>query len=108
MKTLFDDLETKEHKDFIKYHNENPHIYNMFRHYALEAIKKGHKRLSAEFIICILRWETGARAYNDSYKINNNVKPFYSRMFLREFPNYKSFFEIRKSKADEIFTRTMG
>ena len=34
------------------------------------------------------------------YKINNNYKPFYSRMFMSEHPKYKEFFYKRASKAD--------
>ena len=31
MKTLFDDLETKEHKWFVEYDKENPEIYEFFK-----------------------------------------------------------------------------
>ena len=34
------------------------------------------------------------------YKINNNYKPFYSRLFMNEHPDYQDFFYRRSSKAD--------
>lgn len=85
---------------FEQYHNDNPQIYEYFKSFSLMAIRKGHKRLSAEFIFNIIRWETRISAKDGDFKINNDMKPFYSRMFLKEFPQYKDFFEVRRSKAD--------
>lgn len=103
MKTLFDDLETKEHKWFVEYDKENPEIYEFFKRYTLKAIERGFKHLSAEFIFCILRWETPISASGDDFKINNNAKPFYARKFMREFPQYEGFFRKRISKADQVY-----
>jgi len=102
MKTLFDDFITEEQKWFDKYHEDNPEIYEFFRRYTLRSIEKGFKNLSAEFIFNVIRWETPIKA-GDDFKINNNAKPFYSRLFMREFPQYEGFFRKRSSKADEVF-----
>ena len=85
---------------FEQYHTDNPQIYSIFKRFALEAIGKGHKRLSAEMIYNRIRWETPISAKDGNFKLNNDMKPFYSRMFLKEFPQYKDFFEVRRSKAD--------
>ncbi len=98
---LFEHNDTPAYKAFLAHHQANPKIYEFFRRYALRAIEKGHKKLSAEFIINIIRWETAIKAGDDEYKINNNWKPFYSRLFMREFPQYSTFFSKRPSKADE-------
>lgn len=102
MTTLFSAIESPELKRFSEYHTNNPEIYRFFRRYALKSIEKGHKRLSAEFIFNIIRWETPIRAGDKDFKINNDFKPFYSRMFLNEFPQYRDFFETRRSKADNL------
>jgi hypothetical protein len=102
MKTLFDNLITEEQKWFDKYHEENPEIYQFFCRCALKSIQLGFKNLSAEFIFNIIRWEAPITAGYD-FKINNNAKPFYSRLFMREFPQYEGFFRKRASKADEVF-----
>ena len=36
------------------------------------------------------------------YKINNIYKPYYSRMFMNDFPKYNEFFRMRTSCADEV------
>jgi hypothetical protein len=99
---LFDDLDTPEYKQFLQYHEANPQIYQFIRRYALRAIERKHTTLSIEFLTCIIRWETSIGAGDDEFKINNNFRPFYARMFMREFPAYKDFFRTRRSKADKI------
>ena len=95
---LFD--ETEHYTWFKEYHNENPHIYEFFKRYALRCIERGFKHLSAEFIFNVIRWETPIKAGDEDFKINNNAKPFYSRLFMQEYPQYEGFFKKRTSKAD--------
>lgn len=85
---------------FKAYHEANPQLYNLFEMYAIQAIKRGHRRLSAEFLFNVIRWETPAKAEDGDFKINNDMKPWYSRLFLAKYPQHKQFFETRRSKAD--------
>jgi hypothetical protein len=102
--TLFDDIHclTGMPAKFVEYHKENPQIYQAFKRIANEAIGKGHKNLSAEFIFNVIRWQTGVEANGDEFKVNNNYKAFYSRLFMEEYPEYNDFFRTRKSNADEV------
>jgi len=86
---------------FPQYHTDNPHIYEAFKKYAFEAINSGRKHFSSEAIINRIRWDSMIRGAGE-YKINNNYKSFYSRMFANEFPDYRDFFFMRKSKFDNI------
>lgn len=88
-------------KEWFEYYDEeNPQIYEFFKKYSLTAIQRGHKNLSAEFIFNVIRWETPIKANGEDFKINNNAKPFYSRLFMQEYPQYEGFFRKRTSKAD--------
>ena len=86
---------------FPQYHLDNPHIYEAFKKYAFEAINCGRKHFSSEAIINRIRWDSMIKGTGE-YKINNNYKSFYSRMFANEFPQYCDFFFMRKSKFDSI------
>ena len=86
--------------NFRKFHRENPIIYKLFKQFTVQAINRGHKKLSSEMIINRIRWETSIVSNDKDYKINNNYKPFYSRLFMNEHPDYKDFFYRRSSKAD--------
>lgn len=103
MMNLFEQQETESFKRFQKYHEENPQIYEFFKRYTLRSIERGYKHLSAEFIFNVIRWETPIGASGDDFKINNDFKPWYSRLFMKEFPQFQDFFRKRKSKADEAF-----
>ena len=43
----------------------------------------------------------------DGFKVNNNYKAFYSRLFMVEHPQYEDFFRTRKSNADDIDLTTI-
>ena len=46
--------------------------------------------------------ETSVATTDKDYKINNDYKPFYSRMFMAEHPKYDNFFNTRGSYADNL------
>ena len=80
---------------FLAYHQENPHIWEMFERFALQAIKSGQTRLSADLIIQRLRWETMLSAIKDNYKINDHYSADYARLFMEKHPQYNGFFALR-------------
>ena len=89
-----------EQTAFEKYHAENPQIYRVFKRFAIEAINAGCKHLGAQTIVERVRWETNVMG-NDGYKINNNYSAYYSRLFMKEFPQHVGFFATRTAKADK-------
>ena len=70
--------------------------------FTFEAMNRGHQQLSAEMIINRIRWETKVVTTDKDYKINNDYKPFYSRLFIVEHPQHKDFFRLRQSVADNL------
>ena len=90
----------KKEQQFKVFHEANPEVYQMFERFTFDAIYRGHERLSAEMIINRIRWETKVITTDNDYKINNNYKPFYSRLFLEQHPQHKDFFQLRHSAAD--------
>ena len=97
MKTSYE----KEQK-FRIFHEENPEVYELFKRFTYQAIHKGHTRLSAEMIINRIRWETKIVTTDKDYKINNDYKPFYSRLFIIQHKGYEDFFQLRQSVADNL------
>ena len=81
---------------FEQYDAQNPSVWRMFKRFTLDAILSGHRRFSADSILHRIRWETTVSARNARYKINNNFSADYARKFMREYPQFGNFFEIRK------------
>ncbi len=106
--TLFENALGTMPEKFIKYHRDNPEIYDKFVEITLQAILiKKFQHFSAEFIFNVIRWETPIEAKNDPFKINNNYKAFYSRLFMAQYPHYDGFFRTRESKADVMNMETV-
>ena len=89
-------------RKFRIFHEANPEVYELFKKFTFQAMSRGHKHLSAEMIINRIRWETKVVTTDKDYKINNDYKPFYSRLFIVEHPQHKDFFRLRQSVADNL------
>lgn len=87
---------TKLEKDFMEFHKENPHVYELFKRFTKAAMSSGRKTYSAKAIFERIRWHTDIET-NESlgFKLNNNHCPYYTRMFAAQFPNQANFFRTR-------------
>lgn len=83
---------------FTDFDTKNPQVYELFVRFTFEAIKRGHKRLSAWMIANRIRWETTIVTANCEYKISNDYIAFYSRKFMKDYPQYNGFFKIKEMK----------
>lgn len=83
---------------FDEFHAENPHVYELVKHYAKQAIQSGHKHYGMKSIMERVRWHTSIET-NDTFKINNNHSPYYARMFMDDYPQHAGFFHTRKAAA---------
>ena len=81
----------------IKYDIENPEIWQGFKEAAFALINSGVKHYGSKAIFEHLRYETAIKG-NDQFKINNNYTAYYARKFARDYPQFKDFFTMRKTK----------
>ncbi len=89
-------FEQSNYEKFLEFDAENPVIYELFVSYAKQVKDAGHKRFSAEAIINRIRWHVSVETRGDSFKINNNHKPFYARKLVKEYPEFEGFFQFRE------------
>jgi len=85
-------------KNFEKYHNENPQIYNEFKSLAKVLISRNYKRIGAKQIFEYIRFQTMIGG-NDRFKINNSYSSDYVRLFEQEHPYWNNYFEKRICKS---------
>lgn len=83
---------------FDAYHQENPDVWIMFERFTKELVNAGVSRLSANRVFERMRWESDVTG-NDGFKLNNDYRPFYSRMYERHHPQDPQFTK-RRSQAD--------
>jgi hypothetical protein len=77
----------------MQYLRDNPSIYPTFR------------RLSADAVCHVIRWETDA-SEDAEYKINNNVVSFLARLYLLERPEAQ--LSTRESHLDSLQSGIWG
>jgi hypothetical protein len=80
---------------WVRWHNDNPDFYRLFCRFTHEAISRGHRNLSAWLIVNRIRWETSVVTHGDVFKIRNDYIALFSRLFMRDNPQYKGFFRTR-------------
>ena len=85
--------------NFKKFHMNNPMVFSKIVEYADRA-RQTRTHYSIEIIINVVRFWTDLNGTGDPFKINNNYKPYYARMYM-QYRNCKGFFEIRGSIADD-------
>lgn len=86
--------------EFEAYHAANPHVYEKIREFALAAKAAGRSRFGINMLHERVRWYTKVEALGDQWKLNNNYRPYYSRLLMKQEPDLAGFFETRTAKAD--------
>jgi hypothetical protein len=90
----------------MQYLKDNPSIYPTFRRLAdLWRERNPGRRLSADAVCHVIRWETDA-SEDAEYKINNNVVSFLARLYLLERPEAQ--LTTRESHLDSLHSGVWG
>lgn len=84
---------------FLKFHQQNPHVYQLFKRFATEALEAGRTRYSARTLIERIRWHETVETQGE-FKVNDHVFPYYVRMLVAEDPRFDGFFQMRLADAD--------
>lgn len=92
---------------FEEFDAANPHVYTLFKRYAYELIRAGHKKLSANLIVNRIRWESATTTTGSGWHvtagkpflINDNFSNRYARKFVADFPKLMDRFEFREIRT---------
>jgi hypothetical protein len=94
---IFSDLAPHIVRAFWKYHEENPHIFVLFRRFALEARAAKKNHFSVYAITERIRWYLSVETQGDEFKINNNYRSCYARLLITSDPIFDGFFSLRST-----------
>ncbi len=92
--------------DFLVFHTANPHVYEHFKNYALKWINRPGKKttkISSKQIIGRIRWfvEVEVETELTEFKINDAFTAHYARLFIKDFPQHRDLFEVRKLRTEK-------
>lgn len=86
---------------YVWHLTQHPEIYLTFRATA-DAYRASDptRRLSADMICHVMRWQSVVHAEDDQFEINNNLTCLYARLYKHERPN--AVIGTRKSMLDSL------
>lgn len=85
--------ETRLWREFLSFHESNPHVYEQYKNETIEAIANGREAYSSKLITEHNRWDR-------KFKISNNHTAYYARIFIEENPQYENFFRLRPIRRE--------
>ena len=111
--------ESKSEKDFWKFHEVNPRIYELLVHYARRWRRANTTApVGIDLLYARIRWDFAVNTETvearrrmassegtvNNFKLSNNHKPYYARLIMEKNPDLKGIFVIKKQK----FQSTIG
>jgi len=111
----FDDIpeeEPRRRRDqilerFVAFHSENPQVWELFRRFTFDVLRRGFTHYSANAIFQRIRWHVDIETTGSELKLNDHYHTWYARMFIAKNPDHTGFFELRKlTSADRPAYKT--
>jgi hypothetical protein len=87
---------------FWAFHESNPLVYLLFSMFATEAALANRGRFGVGAIFERMRWFTTVETRGEEYKLNNNYRAYYGRLWMRNNPEHDGFFSTRTLLAKKI------
>jgi hypothetical protein len=87
---------------FAAWIEANPHAFELFRQFALEAMAAGQRRFSADAIVQRIRWHMAVEMVRTDglpFKINDHYSAHLARMLIESDPRFIGFFELRQLRS---------
>jgi len=96
---MFDiDPETVLRKEFREFHNKNPRVWELLQKFTFQIIDRGFKNYSVNAVFERIRWHADVETSDPEFKLSNNHRAYYSRMFMDKYPEYEGFFRTKELK----------
>jgi len=85
-----------------EFHTQNPHVYELFKQFTFQVIDAGFENYSVNAIFERIRWHTDIETRGSSFKLNNNHRAYYARLFHHDHPEHDGFFRTRYVSPQEV------
>jgi hypothetical protein len=88
------------YNEWLVYHRNNPRIYQLICKFAADAIRRGTEEWSIAGIWELIRWQVDIETGDPDFKMPNNHKAYYARLWLKDHPNHPKFFRICELRSE--------
>lgn len=88
---------SKLYRDFLRTHRENPEVWRFLVAETAKVRARGFQNYSISSLWERMRWHTEIEM-GETFKCNNNHRPYYARMYNETFPQHGDgeFFRLRE------------
>ena len=86
---------------FLRFHSDNPKVYEEVRDISLEISRSGKEFYGMKAVFEVVRYHRTIKTNDPSFKLNNNYTALYSRMLMEREPELAGFFKIRQRGVTE-------
>jgi len=93
---------------FIRFHNDNLHVYEELVMLARRAKRAGSTKLGIGMLFEVLRWRHTLRTGGDDFKLNNNYRSYYARLIMAREPDLFGVFDLRKLHGRGLSDEELG
>ena len=84
-----------------EFHKENPHVYDLVERFTFDVIKRGFDNYSMNSVFERIRWHTDIETADETdFKLSNNHRAYYARLFMHNHPRYEGFFKTKQLRRD--------
>lgn len=87
--------------EFLEWLPENLHVWDAFVIETFKIINRGFKHYSSYTIVEFLRHHNAVSENGSIYKLNNNHRPYLSRLFDFAYPQHAGLFEYRVTTKEK-------
>jgi hypothetical protein len=84
---------------FERFHEANPHVYQMIVRLARQARAAGRRRVGIGMLFEVLRWNYTVLTAGSDFKLNNSFRSRYVRLIERREADLREFFETRDLRS---------
>ena len=84
---------------FLAFHEHNPRVFIELEKLALEAKRRGRKRIGIKMLWEVMRWNLTVATNDSSFKLNNNYPSRYARLLVQKHPDLGGMIQMRELKA---------
>ena len=81
---------------FEEFHKNNPHVYDLILKYVKQVVDAGYKNYSINGIFEQIRWHTNIVTKDREFKLSNDYRSRYVRLFEQNNPKWIGFFRTRE------------
>lgn len=88
-------------QEWWAFHKQNPHVFDLLVKFTFDVIKRGYTNYSVNALFERIRWHTEIETGSGEFKLSNNHRAYYARLFHHYYPDHAGFFRTKPTRSEK-------